>query len=195
MIVGYWDVFRSLLDQIAHEDDLLVSRTFWLLVSQFLLLLGYLSIDKNKLPQQPALDHFRIIGGIGILSTTFIYSAILASEVVFVELRTRIYQLTTEHSDLPMRKLPSVGLGSGLLCPILLALVVLFLWVLLTVGSRWAAVLTATSGALFAVFFVGEAHQLMAGSEVALLIGSSLPLAMAVLAVAVLVGVVASRHV
>jgi hypothetical protein len=193
MIGGYWDVFRSLLDQLAHEDDLLVSRTFWLLVSQFLLLVGYFSIDGNKLQTRPALNHFQLIGVTGMLSTAFIYSAILAAELDFVELRGRIIQLAAEHPDLPMRKLPTMGIGSGLLCPILLALLVLYLWVRLSVSGRWAAILSVISGALFAVFVVGWAQESQVGTMVTTLVRASLPVAIALLASAVIVGILSRR--
>jgi hypothetical protein len=121
------DVFRSLLDQIAHEDNLLIGR-IWLLAGNFLLLLVYFPIDANKPAPRPAINHSRLIG-MGILSTIFIYSAILASEFEFVSLRIRMLALTTEHADLPMRTLPSVGIGADLLCPILLGLLVLYVWV------------------------------------------------------------------
>jgi hypothetical protein len=193
MVGSYWDAFHSLLDQMAHEDDLLVWRTLWLVVSQFLLLLGYFLIDKNRLPSRPIIDHFHLVGIIGILSTVFIYSAILAAELEFVELRTRINEITATHPDLPLRTLPNIGIGSGLLCPILLALLVLYFWVLLSIGSRWAAMLTVFSGALFAVFVVGEAHELPIGGVAAILIGACLPVAIAVLAAAVLVGILSRR--
>jgi hypothetical protein len=182
--VNYWEVFRSLLDQIAHEDELLIGRT-WLLASEFLLLLVYFSIDVNKLAPHTAINHGRIIGFMGVLSTVFIYSAILASEFEFVSLRTSMRALTAEHADLPMRTLPGVGIGAGLLCPILLGLLVLYVWVMLTIGRRLTAALTVVSACLFAVFFVGEAHRLTTGSTAELLIKSSLPLALMALVGAV----------
>ena len=51
-----------------------------------------------------------------------------------------------------MRTLP----GAGLLCPILLGLLVLYVWVVLTIGSGWTAALTVVSGLLFAVLFIGR---------------------------------------
>ena len=179
----YWDVFRSLLDQIAHEDDLLIART-WLLVGEFLLLLVYFSIDANKLAPRSTVNHSLLIGSTGIISTIFIYSAILASVFEFVWLRSRIYALAAEHSDLPMRRLPRVGIGAGLLCPILLGLLVLYIWIVLTTSNRWAAALTVVSGLLFAFFFISEAHEFGSAGVAALLIKGSLLLALAALVAA-----------
>jgi len=190
--VNYWDVFRSLLDQIAHEDNLLIART-WLLAASFLLLLVYFSIDPNKQPRPPAVNHVRLIGVTGILSTIFIYSSILASEFEFVSLRTRMLALTAEHADLPMRRLPGVGIGAGLLSPILLGLLVLYVWVVLTTGSAWTAALTVISGLLFAFFFIGEAHEPATASAAALIVKGSLPLALAALIAAAGVAVFAGR--
>jgi hypothetical protein len=181
--VTYWEVFRSLLDQIAHEDSLLIART-WLLIGEFLLLLVYFSIDPNKAAPRPAVNHHRLIGFTGIISTIFIYSAILAAEFEFVLLRTRIQALAAEHAELPMRRLPSVGIGAGLVCPILLGLLVLYIWIVLTIGNRWTAALTVVSGLLFAVFFVGEAHEFANGTASAFVIKGSLALALAALVAA-----------
>jgi hypothetical protein len=193
MTGGYWDVFRSLLDQMAHEDDLLVSRTLWLVISQFLLLLGYFLIDRDKWPREPDLNPFWLLGVIGLLSTALIYSAILAAVLDFVELRTQMAQITAKYPDLPMRILPSVGIGSGLLCPILLSLLLLYVWITLTVASRSAAILTVVSGALFAVSVVGDAQGPPAGRAAVTLFATSLAAAVAVLAVAVLIGMRSRR--
>ena len=190
--MNYWDVFRSLLDQLAHEDDLLIART-WLLAGDVFLLLVYFSIDTNKPAPRPDINSGRLIGVTGILSTIFIYSAILASEFEFVSLRTRMLALITEHADLPMRTLPGVGIGAGLLCPILLGLLMLYVWVVLTIGSGWTAAVTVVSGLLFAVFFIGEAHEPATGSAAALIIKGSLPVALAALVAAAGVAVYAGR--
>jgi ABC-type polysaccharide/polyol phosphate export permease len=167
----------------------LVSRTLWLILSQFLLLLCYFLIDENKLPRRSNLNYFKLVGIIGMFSTTFIYAAILAAELEFVELRTLVTQISVDHPDLPLRTLPNIGIGGGLLCPIFLALLSLYFWILLTAKNNTAAMLTVLSGALFAVFVVGEAHEVPSGSIAALLIGASLPMAVVLLAVAVFVGI------
>jgi hypothetical protein len=187
--VTYWDIFQSLLSQIAHEDNLLISRTNWLLASQFLLLIGYVSIDKKKLPLEWLLDYYRVICVAGVVSTIFIFSAILASVKVFVQIRTTMYSLLAQHPDLPMRELPYVGIGAGLLCPILLSLSILFIWSLFTCGSWWAAILMAISGSLFSMYVVGKAHDLHASPYQAFLVGLSFPAALCFLVVAILVGV------
>jgi hypothetical protein len=190
---SYWDVFRSLLDQMAHEDEVLDSRTLWLVVSQFLLLLCYFQIDEGKLPRKPQLNHFKFIGIIGILSAAFIYAAILAAELEFVELRSRASRLSIEHPDLPLRALPNIGIGSGLLCPIFLALLSLYFWTVLAAESHLAAALMAFSGTLFAVFVVGEAHEMPPHSIAAILLGATLPIALFSLAAAIVVGLRSRR--
>jgi hypothetical protein len=190
---SYWDVFRSLLDQMAHEDEVLDSRTLWLVVSQFLLLLCYFQIDEGKLPRKPQLNHFKFIGIIGILSAAFIYAAILAAELEFVELRSRASRLSIEHPDLPLRALPNIGIGSGLLCPIFLALLSLYFWTVLVAESHLAATLMAFSGTLFAVLVVGEAHEMPSDSIAAILLGATLPIALFSLAAAIVVGLRSRR--
>ena len=66
----------------------------------------------------------------------------------------------------------------------MLTWLVLYIWIVLTIGSRWVAALTVASGLLFAVFFIGEAHEFASGSAAAFLIKGSLPLALAALAAA-----------
>lgn len=155
----YWDVFRSLTEQMAHEDDLLSSRTLWLILSQCLLLVAYLVSDGSKASGALNRAHSRIVGLLGILSAAFIYASILASEWEFIRLRSMTRGILASHPDLPMRPLPVVGIGAGLLGPILLSLLFLTGWILLTVAKRSAALFCLLSGALFAIFVLGEAHE------------------------------------
>jgi hypothetical protein len=157
--VSHWNHFQSLLDQLAHEDALLLARTQWLVISQPLLWLAYACIDKTRLAASPPRDLHRAISVLGLVSTIFILAAILASIKVFIELRTDLYALMVQHPDLPMRRLPRVGIGAGLLCPILLSLAFLCAWSLLTFPSTWPAVLLTISGAFISLNVIGGAHE------------------------------------
>jgi len=152
--------FESLLKQIEHEDNLLVSRTGWLLTAQSFLLGGYVSVDASKLPADPILPYHHVIGGLGLLSTIFIFSGILAALKVFVELRVEMYLLTQDYPLLPMRRLPRIGAGTGLLSPIFLSLALIFVWTILLIKNWWSAGLIVSSGLLFSAYIIGTAHQL-----------------------------------
>jgi hypothetical protein len=171
--VTYWDVFRSLLSQMDHEDSLLLARTGWLVFTELLLLIAYVCIDKKKLPADPPVNHHRMLSVFGVVSTIFILSAILAAIKLFVELRTSMFMLMAEHPDLPMRKLDRNGIGTGLSCPILLSLAFLFLWSRLAFSSRWAAVLMTASALLLSLFVIVLAHELRPGPLRSVLLASS----------------------
>jgi hypothetical protein len=190
---AYWDAFRSLLDQMAHEDDLMLGRTLWLVLSQCLLLIASVVIDREIATAQFQRAS-RYVGALGIVTTAFIYAAILASEFDFVQLRTQLRALAADHPDLPMRPLPAFGIGAGLLCPIALCVVVLFCWVWLASRSRWAAWFALISSTLFALFVVGEAHPTTSGGPVAVAIGASGAAAAATLGLALVYGVRSVRR-
>jgi hypothetical protein len=186
--LGYWDVFQNLIYQLSHEDDLLVSRTGWLLASQFVLLVGYVSVDPKSLPSNPPVNWHRLICVVGLLSTVCIFSSILAAVKVYVELRSALQVLTVQHADLPMRDLPRVGIGPGLLCPILLALVVMYVWALLTSFSRTVANLVTASGICFGVYAVALGDHIRPDPTVAFMMWPSLIGALVFLVAALSIG-------
>jgi len=177
---------------MAHEDDLLNNRTVWLLTSQAFLLVGYVIMDKTKLPPT-RLDYHLAFEILGMLSTITIFSAILAAEMVFVELRNDIYSLSA-CPDLTMRELPHVGIGSGLLAPILLAILFLFTWAVFFFRGWGAAALLASSGACFSFFVVGRAHRFTSHSGASLIVDAALVIAILLLIVAVAVGISSIRR-
>ena len=185
MAAGYWDVFQNLIYQLSHEDDLLVSRTGWLLGSQFLLLVGYVLVDLKSLPSNSPTDWRGLIRVVGLLSAICIFSSILASVTIYVGLRSTLQSLVVQHADLPMRDLPHLGIGPGLLCPILLALIVVYVWAFLTSSSRTVAGLMTTSGICFSVYSVALGDPSRAGP---LAMWSSLIAALAFLAAALSLG-------
>jgi hypothetical protein len=79
-----------------------------------------------------------------------------------------------QHPDLPMRKLDRTGIGTGLLCPVLLSLAFLFMWSRLAFSNRWAAVLMTTAGSLLSFFVIVLAHELQPGPVRSVLLDSSL---------------------
>jgi hypothetical protein len=85
------EIFQSLIGQLNHEDELLIYRTGWLLSTQFALFVGFFTIDPEKLPKFLQNYYVKVICGIGTLSTIFIFLSVLASLIVFVELRTKIH--------------------------------------------------------------------------------------------------------
>jgi hypothetical protein len=186
--VGYWDVFQNLIYQLSHEDDLLVSRTGWLLGSQFVLLVGYVLVDLKSLPSNSPIDWRGLIRVVGLLSTICIFSSILAAVSIYVGLRSALQSLVVQHADLPMRDLPHVGIGPGLLCPILLALIVVYVWALLTSFSRTAAGLMTASGICFSVYAVALGDLSRPGPIVALAMWPSVIAALAFLAAALTLG-------
>jgi hypothetical protein len=156
------DVFDALLRQLEHEDSLLVDRTGWLLTAQSFLLVGFFTIDPSHLQAYKGIkiDFFVMIGILGLLSSAFILSAVLAAVKVFIEVRTEMHDMLSVNPRLRARKLPRYGVGSGLLCPILLSIVILFIWSLLTLKSWLAASLMGVSGSLFSIYIIGLAHQI-----------------------------------
>jgi hypothetical protein len=187
--VSYWDIFQSLLSQLAHEDDLLLARTQWLVVSQFLLLLVYVLVDKGKLPADQRLNHHRMISILGLVSTVFILGAILAAVKLFVELRTDMFKLMAEHPGLPMRKLGRTGIGAGLLCPILLSLSLVFTWSRLTFSNRRDAVLMTAAASLLSLFVIALAHEISPGVFRTMFLGSSFIAGIGFLIAAIWLGV------
>lgn len=108
---------------------------------------------------------------------------------LFVELRTSMFNLMAQHPDLPMRKLERYGVGTGLLCPVLLALSFLFVWSALTFPNKWAARLMTASASLLSLYIIVLAHELPPGPVSALLLAPSLVAGIALLVVAIWVGV------
>jgi hypothetical protein len=186
--VTEWNIFQSLLSQMEHEDNLLLARTQWLVLTQLLLLIAYVCTDKRKFPTERSLDLHRLFSVLGVVTSVFILSAILAAIKLFVELRTSMFALMAQYPGLPMRKLDRYGVGSGLLCPVLLSLAFLFVWSRLAFSSRLAAWLMTASGVLLSTFVIGLAQELQSGPVRAVLLGPSLTAGIACLIAAIWLG-------
>jgi hypothetical protein len=188
-MMTYWSAFQALLSQLEHEDTLLLARTQWLVVGQALLFVAYVCIDRNRLSTNATVNLHQVTSVLGMLTTIFILASILASIKVFVEVRTDLFRLMTDHPDLPMRRLPQVGIGAGLLCPILLSLAVLFTWSLVSFASKWAAALMVISGVLFSVGVIGGAHEFPTESSQQLFQSGFLAAGLVLLLLAIVLGV------
>lgn len=186
--MDYWNVFQSLLSQIDHEDSLLVARTQWLILSQFLLFVGYLCVDRSKLPANPPVNYHRLISVLGIVSTIFILSSILAAIKLFVELRTSMFMLLAQHPDLPMRKLDRYGVGTGLMTPVLLSLALVFTWSFVTFPNRLAAVFMTASAFLLSFYVIVLGHELADGPVKTWLLVPSLSAGIVLLVAAIWLG-------
>jgi len=183
-----WDAFQSLLSQLSHEDDLLIGRTMWLVNGETLLLIAYILI-KNERPRinQSKSVSYQILF-IGLVSSIIVLTSILASITVYVGIRERLHFLVIQHPDLPFRHLPNSGIGTGLLAPLLLAMLSFASWAFM-ITSSWVAVMSGVvSATLLIIYFVGEAHGPRAGSPEASIITASLPMGLLALVFAVLVG-------
>jgi len=190
--MNYWNIFQSLLGQLAHEDELLVARTTWLITGQTLLLIAYvLATNFGLRTRQPKniADH---IPYVGLISSVIIFASIVASLTVYVYLRERLQLLVSQYSDLPLRHLPSSGLGAGLLAPLLLGALSCAFWAFAIAESWMATISLMVSAALLTLYFVGMAHSLRAGFETFIVAGS-LPAGLIALAFAILAGARALR--
>ena len=155
----FWNSFQSLLAQLANEDSLLSWRTSWLLLGQIVLVLAYRVLDSENLLHGSSRRSSNLIALLGMLTTIFVFGAILASIKEYIELRTQIYALIGQNPELPLRALPQVGIGAGLLCPPLLCLAALCSWSYVCLRKWWPTTLLTLSGFLFASFVVVDAQD------------------------------------
>lgn len=191
--MNYWNIFQSLLGQLAHEDDLLAARTTWLVTSQTLLLIAYvLATNFGQRTHQPKNIADRI-PYVGLISSVIIFASIVASLTVYVDLRERLQLLVSQYSDLPLRHLPSSGLGAGLLAPLLLGALSCVFWAFVVAESWMATVALMVSAALLTLYFVGMAHGPQAAFET-FIVAWSLPAGLIALAFAIVTGARALRN-
>ena len=128
------DWYRTIRDQIQHEDNLIVQRLAWLMAAQSFFFTGYAIIangtptPRNQLlaKQQDLL--FNIIPAVACLSDLLIYASVLGGIIALCRLR-RTYSHHVAQGDF----IPSIQ-GSGLTrclgiaSPLLLPLVFLAAW-------------------------------------------------------------------
>lgn len=189
----YVIAFQSVLEQLNHEDALLLARTQWLLISQTLLLVAYACLDANRLPAGGPRNPHRSLAVLGLTSTILIFAAILASLKVYVAVRSQMFALVAEHPDLPMRQLPRVGMGAGLLCPLFLALALICTWTRLVFSSCWSAALLTVAAAVISLSVIGGVHLFPTDASRNLFRGTMLTTGIALLVAAVWLGMRAMR--
>ncbi|MFY9984584.1 MAG: hypothetical protein WAM44_01285 [Chthoniobacterales bacterium] len=131
------DWYRSIRDQIQHEDNLIVQRMAWLMAAQSFFFTGYAIIangtptPRNQLlaKQQDLL--FNIIPAVASLSDLLIYASVIAGVILLHRLRS-----TYAHHVAPGDFIPAIQ-GSrltrwlGIASPLLLPPVFLAAWICL----------------------------------------------------------------
>ena len=133
-VFGPSDWYRTIRDQLQHEDNLVVQRLAWLMAAQSFFFTGY-AIVANATPQprSPLLAKqldllFYIIPAVACISDLQIYCSIIAGVLALYRLR-RAYATHVA----PVGNFPEIH-GSrltrllGFASPILLPLVFLIVW-------------------------------------------------------------------
>ena len=92
-LFGPADWYRTIRDQIQHEDNLIVQRLSWLMAAQSFFFTGY-AIIANASPQarNPLLAKqqdllFNIIPGVACISDILIYCSVIAGVLALYRLR------------------------------------------------------------------------------------------------------------
>lgn len=117
------EMFDRWMNQLNHEDYLILSRTALAMISQPVFVLGYLfakHYDITVIPQ--------ILVWSNLVMSIVIYISILAAFRVYLETRLKLRPLVRKHPDFPMRSLPNVRPGLGLYCPVGLGLIMVIIW-------------------------------------------------------------------
>jgi hypothetical protein len=129
-VFGPSDWYRTIRDQIQHEDNLIVQRLAWLMAAQSFFFTGYAIVATATLqPRNPLLARqldllFNIIPAVACISDILIYCSVIAGVLALYRLR-RAY---ASHVA-PVGNFPEIDQGSrfvrwlGFASPILLPLV------------------------------------------------------------------------
>jgi hypothetical protein len=140
-VFGPSDWYRTIRDQIQHEDNLLVQRLAWLMAAQSFFFTGYAIVanatsqPRNPLSAQQLDLLFNIIPAVACISDLLIYCSVIAGVLALYRLR-KAYATHVA----PVGTFPEIYQGSrlirwlGFASPILLPLVFLIAW--LIVWSR-----------------------------------------------------------
>jgi NADH:ubiquinone oxidoreductase subunit 5 (subunit L)/multisubunit Na+/H+ antiporter MnhA subunit len=140
-VFGPSDWYRTIRDQIQHEDNLIVQRLAWLMAAQSFFFTGYAIVANATPPPRNPLSAkqldllFDIIPAVAFISDVLIYCSVIAGVLALYRLR-RAYATHVA----PVGNFPEIHQGSrltrwlGFAPPILLPLVFLIAW--LIVWSR-----------------------------------------------------------
>jgi hypothetical protein len=135
-LFGPVDWYRTIRDQIQHEDNLIVQRLSWLMAAQSFLFTGY-AIIANATPQarNPLLAKqqdllFNIIPGVACISDILIYCSVIAGVLALNRLRRAYATHVSSVGDFPEIEGSQLTRWLGMASPILLPLVFLTGWVI-----------------------------------------------------------------
>jgi hypothetical protein len=133
-LFGPVDWYRTIRDQIQHEDNLIAQRLSWLMAAQSFLFTGY-AIVATATPQarNPLLALlFNIIPGVACISDILIYCSVIAGVLSLYRLRRAYVTHVSSVGDFP--KIEGSQLTHwllGMASPILLPWVFLTAWLIL----------------------------------------------------------------
>lgn len=131
------DWYRTIRDQIQHEDNLILQRLSWLMAAQSFLFTGY-AIVANGPPQarnallakqQDLL--FNIIPAVACVSDVLIYCSVIAGVLALRRLRRAYASHVFAAGGFPEIQGSQVTRWLGIASPILLPLVFLIAWLVL----------------------------------------------------------------
>jgi hypothetical protein len=117
------ETFRTWMDQLNHEDFLILGRVSLSILSQPVFIVGYILAKQYQLSIVP-----EIILLSNLLISILIFISILAAFRVYLETRVKIRALFLNRPDLPMRSLPNVHPGLGLYAPVAIGLIMVLVW-------------------------------------------------------------------
>ena len=128
------DWYRTIRDQIQHEDNLIVQRLAWLMAAQSFFFTGYAIIangtptPRNQLlaKQQDLL--FNIIPAVACLSDLLIYASVLAGIIALYRLRRTYSHHVAQGDFIPAIQGSVLTRCLGIASPLLLPLVFLTAW-------------------------------------------------------------------
>jgi hypothetical protein len=130
------DWYRTIRDQIQHEDNLIVQRLSWLMAAQSFLFTGY-AIIANASPQarNPLLAKqqdllFNIIPGVACISDILIYCSVIAGVLALYRLRRAYATHVSSVGGFPEIQGSQLTRWLGIVSPIFLPLVFLIAWVI-----------------------------------------------------------------
>jgi hypothetical protein len=130
------DWYRTIRDQIQHEDNLIVQRLSWLMAAQSFFFTGY-AIIANANPQarnallakqQDLL--FNIIPAVACISDILIYGSVIAGVLALYRLRRAYEKHVSSVGGFPEIQGTRVTRWLGIASPILLPLVFLVAWLI-----------------------------------------------------------------
>jgi hypothetical protein len=134
---GPVDWYRTVRDQIQHEDSLIMQRLAWLTAAQSFLFTAYaITANASLQPRNPVLVKqqdllFAIVPGVACLSGALIYCSVIAGILVQKRLRHAYATHVASVGDFPEIQGNRFTFWLGLAAPILLPLVFLIAWLVI----------------------------------------------------------------